>query len=781
MTDAEDSEPHLTDGPQSPDDQAEGAAASRRLAYRVARQDELIASLRGEIHALTERLRAIEESRAWGLIRQVWRTRKLIAQPRTSLVRTATKLAGRVAAGPSQVSAPPIRPSGQATPRPATRPTTTESAAEPATGPTGDRQPPGAGRYDVVCLAVIEWSYRRARPQQLMRQFAEQGHRVFYVSPEHTYSATVNTYAVESIAPGLYNVALTLQAPLDVHGAARQTVAERRRFEQAATEALAALRADYGIEGAVCMVQIPTWAPAAYACRDRFGWKIVYDCMDDLETFDGFGPTAVIEERALVSRADLLVVTSQYLYRKLSPDQMACVLVRNGADFEHFNGIRRVGTANQTAGAADRPVGEGAPNARNCDGPAGDGDETEVGQKTVGYFGAISSWFDVEIVRHLAESRPSYRVVLVGSVYQADVEGLRALLNVELIGEQPYASLPAYLAQFSVCLIPFKITPLIEATDPVKLYEYFSQGKPVVSTDLPEVRPYGDLLYVARSPAEFLAQVDLALAEHDPGLTERRLDLARSATWESRYRELHAAIRGIYPPVGVVAARLDGPAAPSDPERLARLLTYPGASVVAAGTGRIGESAATEPSRVDRPTRDVESTHDAEMQMVPRDVATSRDEDVLARLADLARHQSCAYVDAGRPGDVRRLDGLLFQMAGGAYALSMLTSPVPDGSATGHAQRRIVGAVLTPRLLDANGGIDRQYETLDFAVQSLLMQANQRGWRVLIETVADELNGDDLPDDRDAEAADRDRWRFEHQWHVRWTDGWFDQSPSELG
>jgi len=40
-------------------------------------------------------------------------------------------------------------------------------------------------------------------------------------------------------------------------------------------------------------------------------------------------------------------------------------------------------------------------------------------------------------------------------------------------------------------MIPFKINPITEATDPVKVYEYLSAGKPVVSVMLPSLNLSG--------------------------------------------------------------------------------------------------------------------------------------------------------------------------------------------------------------------------------------------------------------------------------------------------
>ena len=57
---------------------------------------------------------------------------------------------------------------------------------------------------------------------------------------------------------------------------------------------------------------------------------------------------------------------------------------------------------------------------------------------------------------------------------------------------------------------------------------------PVVSTDVPTARGYGDLVRIADTPDDFVAQVVVALAETDPTLVERRKAIAATNTWEQR-------------------------------------------------------------------------------------------------------------------------------------------------------------------------------------------------------------------------------------------------------
>src|SRR6185369_10422506 len=119
-----------------------------------------------------------------------------------------------------------------------------------------------------------------------------------------------------------------------------------------------------------------------------------------------------------------------------------------------------------------------------------------------------------------------YTFVLLGGIFDVDVSELERLPNVRLLGQQPYETMPQYLYHFDACMIPFKVNAITEATDPVKVYEYLSAGKPVVALALPELEPLRDYLYIATDGQEFIAQIDRAVAEDDRDMAERRRQVA---------------------------------------------------------------------------------------------------------------------------------------------------------------------------------------------------------------------------------------------------------------
>lgn len=248
------------------------------------------------------------------------------------------------------------------------------------------------------------------------------------------------------------------------------------------------------------VVQHPKWA----ALARQLGGRVIYDCMDHIAGFTTEARND--DERRLMESADLVVVSSAALEQEARKHAKNVVVIRNGCDYEHFAKTPRAG------------------------GP----------RKVIGYYGAISDWFDVPLVAQLAKRRPEWDFLLIGSTYGADVLPLGELPNVTLAGEKPYAELPEWLGVMDVCIIPFRRNPLTEAANPVKVYEILAAGKPVVSVPIPEVAILAPLVRLASDAKEFEREIEEALDDHD---VEPRRAFAREQTWEKRFEELIDADR----------------------------------------------------------------------------------------------------------------------------------------------------------------------------------------------------------------------------------------------
>lgn len=365
---------------------------------------------------------------------------------------------------------------------------------------------------DYFVWAVIDWHFRIQRPQHLSRELAAAGHRVFYVSNNFVDNPQPG-FAVEPLndAGTLFQIHLHLQgAPQIYHAAPTLDQQEQLRA------GLGALLEWTQSRQCVSLVQHPYWLEIARTLPDVV---LVYDCMDHHGGFADNDERVLARESELMRDADLLVVTSDWLYERTAEYNPHRLMVRNACQFEHF--------------------------AQPSDDPFKD----PQGRKVIGYYGAIAEWFDLDLVEKIAQRFSDCLILLVGNDTAGAREQLAHLPNIAFTGEVPYAALPAYLDGFDVCMLPFQVIPLTLATNPVKVYEYLSAGKDVVSVALPEIRQFGDLVRIADDQGQFLAAVADALqSPAAPALIERRQHFAGEQTWSHRVAALSDAIAALRGP-----------------------------------------------------------------------------------------------------------------------------------------------------------------------------------------------------------------------------------------
>jgi glycosyltransferase involved in cell wall biosynthesis len=222
----------------------------------------------------------------------------------------------------------------------------------------------------------------------------------------------------------------------------------------------------------------------------------------------GFPRTLPALEAELCCRADLVIATSETLAEERRQYNPSTRWVANGADVAHF-------------GQPARPAAE----------------LSTLKRPVVGFVGGLSQWVDLELVAFLARERPRWTFVLIGPLGIA-THAVNELANVQLLGPRPYEVLPSYLAGLDVGLIPFREEPVTYHADPIKAYEYLAAGLPVVATDLPALRRLAHVLRLARTPRQFLAELDSAIGEGRAAHTaERRAEAARHG-WEARFADV---------------------------------------------------------------------------------------------------------------------------------------------------------------------------------------------------------------------------------------------------
>lgn len=373
-----------------------------------------------------------------------------------------------------------------------------------------------SNRYDVIFFSIIDWDFRYQRPQHIAARFAKNGHRVLYVSVNLKAQAS---YSKSILAENIYNIML----PFNKNTSIYNIDIDIDNTIKTLTSAFDAIFKDFSIKESVAFVEFPLWSPVVSYLKDKYETKVIFDCLDEFSGFTGVHDDINQIEDELLMSSDFCFSTSLKLYDKHKAKCKNISLIRNATEFEHFHKL----PPNDLLKDIKKPI--------------------------IGYYGAIAEWFDTETIKYISSEKPDWNIVLIGNTQGSTVNILkRKYSNIHVLGEKPYNELPKYLYWFDVCMIPFKLNDLIISTNPIKFYEYISSGKPVVSSGLPELMPYADLLYISKNKNEFLENIDKALKENDEDLIQRRIELAKANDWESRFTDISNCIRNTFPKVCVI-------------------------------------------------------------------------------------------------------------------------------------------------------------------------------------------------------------------------------------
>ncbi len=178
--------------------------------------------------------------------------------------------------------------------------------------------------------------------------------------------------------------------------------------------------------------------------------------------------------------------------------------------------------------------------------------------KVVGYVGVIDFRLDVDLIAYMAERRPEWSFALVGPMKgdTQDMTRLRSLSNVHFFGRQRLEDVPSFVKGMDVGLIPYVLNDYTHHIFPLKLYEYMAAGKPIVASAMEEMLPYeGAEMAIGRSPEDFLAKVDEAIAADSPEKAAARQRAATHESWDDRVEQVSAILEPMLRERGQRASR----------------------------------------------------------------------------------------------------------------------------------------------------------------------------------------------------------------------------------
>jgi len=374
-------------------------------------------------------------------------------------------------------------------------------------------------RTDIICISTHYWHDFWFRKQHFMSRFAELGHRVMYVQPSYSM---VRSTDKPGIARNRFFLPLAekLKENIFLFWPPRMfpkpntyisSVINYRWFGSLIASAAAKL----DFVDPVLWIYRPEYSEVLKSIPHK---RLVFDLADDLSAYnadDGRRGYIAGCIDNIARKADLMVVTSPTLHDKYINKTKKCVLVPNGFDEKLFDG-------------QPKPI------------PL---DLAEIPRPVVGFVGVFFSFLDYKLIYDTANSLPDVSFVFIGPTEKsgkAGVERLKALPNTYFLGCKPCEDIPAYVSNFDVCINPFKKDDVSCSVSPLKVYEYLSFGKIVISTPMEGLSREDAGKWIRFVEKD---QFAAALAQTLNGKAASEIDIAcieaaRGFSWTSQFNKL---------------------------------------------------------------------------------------------------------------------------------------------------------------------------------------------------------------------------------------------------
>jgi glycosyltransferase involved in cell wall biosynthesis len=361
----------------------------------------------------------------------------------------------------------------------------------------------------LIVFCHLRWDFVFQRPQHLMTRLAEHYDVLFVEEP--VYSEGQAYLKKTAVAPNI-----TVCQP--------HTAIHAPGFHDDQIPTLQTLLADLVPDGEqpVVWFYTPMALPLLQGLNPS---KIVYDCMDELAMFKNAPKQLLQRESALLNMADVVFTGGPSLYQSKRDRHANAHCFSSSVDAKHFRQ------------AQDREISHP--------------DQAHIPHPRLGFYGVIDERFDVDLVSSMADAHPEWQIVLVGPVVKIDPATLPKQPNVHYMGQRTYDQLPKFLAGWDVCLLPFAINDSTKFISPTKVLEYMAAELPSVSTPITDVKvPYGDVVAIAETPAEFIAACERMLdatPEQKAALAERMRAIVARTSWDITANAMHKLIQTTEP------------------------------------------------------------------------------------------------------------------------------------------------------------------------------------------------------------------------------------------
>ena len=349
----------------------------------------------------------------------------------------------------------------------------------------------------LIVFSHLRWDFVYQRPQHLLSRLAGNRQVYFIEEPVHDPERAPH---LELSTPAENVVVARPHTPLPPSGFTKEQLPYLSDLVQEFLQ-------QQELTSYVVWLYTPMALPLARTLQPK---AVVFDVMDELSAFVGAPQEMKDLETETLAWADVVFTGGPSLYKAKLGRHENLHCFPSSVDAAHFAKAQDVEEAQ---------------------------DQAHLPHPRLGFYGVIDERMDLELLDHLAASHPEWQIVMVGPVVKIDPATLPKHDNLYFPGQRTYAQLPSYLAGWDVCLLPFALNESTRFISPTKTLEYMAAELPIVSTPITDVaEPYGDIVYLGKTPEQFALACESALAASDEERQKRAArmqEVLANTSWDN--------------------------------------------------------------------------------------------------------------------------------------------------------------------------------------------------------------------------------------------------------
>lgn len=256
------------------------------------------------------------------------------------------------------------------------------------------------------------------------------------------------------------------------------------------------------------------------------GQCVIYDSMDDVVEFPQYKNNKALrdqyikEERSLVSSCHIVFTSASHLKETLlkrypEVDENKIHVINNAVSdnlldryekYDHSSVIKK-----------------------------------SSGRKIITYIGTISQWINWDIILDSLKKFNNIEYHFYGPVELPIPNHERICYK----GILPQNKIVDAMLESDLLLMPFKINPLIESVNPVKLYEYILSGVPSLACGYSESEKFSDYVYLYYDEKDFLHFISELSQGKLANKNANGKAFVEMNTWNHRAREIYEIINSV--------------------------------------------------------------------------------------------------------------------------------------------------------------------------------------------------------------------------------------------